>query len=70
MASTTPRAPELYGGGPVVNDIGDFHVDELASDMAGSLSPYGTELEFPLPLDQLRYRHPGPQARPNLADGR
>jgi hypothetical protein len=53
-----------------VSEVGDFHVDELASDMAGSLSPYGTELEFPLPLDQLRYRHPGPQARPHLADGR
>ena len=69
MANTAPRAPELYGG-PTVGVIGDFHVDEMASDMAGSQSPYGPELEFPLPLDRLRYKHPGPSARPHLAEGR
>lgn len=69
MATTAPRAPELYGV-QTVSDIGDFHVDELATDMAGSQSPYGPELEFPLPVNQLRYEHPGPKARPNLAEGR
>jgi succinate dehydrogenase / fumarate reductase iron-sulfur subunit len=69
MASTAPRLPEQFRG-TTVKHIGDFHVDELAADMAGSLSPYGPELEFPLPPDQLRYQHPGPDARPNLADGR
>jgi hypothetical protein len=69
MASTAYRPPELYGG-PPTGVIGDFHVDEIATDMAGSQSPFGTELQFPLPLDKLRYRHPGPKARPNLAEGR
>jgi hypothetical protein len=69
MASTAPRPPEQFRG-TVVSRVGDFHVDELAADMAGAVSPYGPELEFPLPLDQLRYEHPGPKARPHLAEGR
>ena len=48
----------------------DFHVNELAADQAGSLSPFGTELQFPLPLDKIRYTHPGKAERPHLADGR
>ena len=48
----------------------DFHVNELAADLAGSLSPFGPDVEFPLPLDQIRYVHPGPADRPHLADGR
>lgn len=50
--------------------VGDFHVNELASDKAGSLSPFGADVEFPLPLDQISYRHPRPEDRPHLADGR
>ncbi len=37
---------------------GDHAVSELASTRAGSLSPYGEETEFPLPVDQLPYAHP------------
>jgi hypothetical protein len=48
----------------------DFHVNELAADQAGSLSPFGQEVEFPLPVDRLRYTHPGAKERPQLADGR
>ena len=48
----------------------DFHVNELAADQAGGLSPFGPEMEFPLPLDKIRYTHPGPADRPHLADGR
>lgn len=64
MSGKTPqvRTAELV--------IGDFHVNELASDRAGSMSPFGTDVEFPLPVSQLRYTHPGPADRPNLADGR
>ena len=68
MASTTPRLPEQYGSGQQAQV--DFHVSEIASDMAGSLSPFGPELQFPLPLDQIVYTHPGPADRPRLADGR
>jgi hypothetical protein len=67
MASSTPRLPERQ---PTVLHVGDFHVNELASDMAGSLSPFGPEAEFPWPTDKLRYQHPGPANRPHLAEGR
>jgi succinate dehydrogenase / fumarate reductase, iron-sulfur subunit len=66
MASTAPRLPEQFRAGVDT----DFHVDELAADMAGALSPFGPDVEFPLPLDQITYVHPGPADRPNLADGR
>jgi succinate dehydrogenase / fumarate reductase, iron-sulfur subunit len=69
MASTARRVPEQYRTATVLH-VGDFHVDELAADMAGSLSPFGPEVEFPLPVEKLRYTHPGPDARPHLADGR
>lgn len=55
---------------PAVVHVGDFHVNELAADQAGSLSPFGPETEFPLPVDGLRYQHPSAADRPHLADGR
>lgn len=68
MAGTSPRLPEQYYHEETV--VVDFHVNELAADQAGGLSPFGPEMEFPLPLDKIRYTHPGPADRPNLADGR
>ncbi len=65
MASTLP---EQYQ--PAALHVGDFHVNELAADQAGSLSPFGPDVEFPLPTDKIRYRHPSRADRPNLADGR
>jgi len=61
---STPRLPERN---PAEYRPGSFHVDEFAADKAGSMSPFGAEVEFPLPLDELRYTHPGPEARPRLA---
>jgi hypothetical protein len=66
---STPRLPERSRTETKLQ-IGDFHVNELAADQAGSLSPYGPELEFPLPVERLRYTHPDAKARPHLADGR
>jgi hypothetical protein len=68
MASSTPRTPEQFRSRSSHSD--DFHVNELASDKAGSMSPFGPELEFPLPLDKIRYEHPSPADRPHLAEGR
>ncbi len=47
----------------------DFHsaVSEFASNVAGSLSPFGEDVEFPLPAERLGYRHPRPINRPALA---
>lgn len=69
MAGTSPRPPEQYYHyeQPAIQD---FHVNELAADQAGGLSPFGPETEFPLPIDKITYTHPGPEARPRLADGR
>jgi hypothetical protein len=69
MAKIAPRAPEQYRSSTTTH-VGDFHVSEFAADMAGSLSPFGPDTEFPLPVDKLRYTHPGPDARPHLAEGR
>jgi hypothetical protein len=69
MASTAPRIPEQYRG-RTAPTASDFHVDEVATDMAGSLSPFGPEVDFPLPVEKLRYNHPTAADRPHLADGR
>jgi len=42
-----PEAPEGH----------QHPVSELASHTQGALSPFG-EMEFPLPADQIGYRHP------------
>ncbi|MCW2645717.1 MAG: hypothetical protein QOF87_2062 [Pseudonocardiales bacterium] len=68
MASTAPGLSEHRNAAEI--RVGEFHVSELAADMAGSLSPYGPEVEFPLPLSQIRYKHPSRADRPHLADGR
>lgn len=65
MAGVSPRLPEQYYHRE--DELIDFRVNELAADQAGGLSPFGSDLVFPLPVDQLTYEHPGPAARPHLA---
>ena len=52
-----PTWGESDGGGPPLT--------ELTSETAGSLSPFGEDHSFPLPVDRLRYAHP--TDRPNRA---
>jgi hypothetical protein len=66
MPGATPRLPELYQPFRTGRDE-DFHVSELAADHAGAMSPFGSEVEFPLPLQRLDYRHPSPQEWPRRA---
>lgn len=66
MASE-PRTPEQFLAPSLLHD--DFHVNELAADMVGAFSPFGPEVELPVPIENLRYRHPKPEERPNLAGG-
>lgn len=68
MARTAPGVPEHRNTAEL--RVGEFHVSELAADMAGSLSPYGPEIEFPMPLTRIRYQHPSRADRPHLAGGR
>ena len=66
MAGTTPRLPEQFRS---PSEASDFNVSELVSDAAGSHSPFG-DIEFPVPVHTLLYKHPTPKDRPKLADGR
>ncbi len=66
MAGTAPRLPEQFRS---PSHVVDFQVSELVSDSVGAHSPYG-DTEFPVPVDKLLYRHPRPEDRPHLADGR
>jgi hypothetical protein len=64
MAGTSPRKTEIVSLG----HPDDFVVSELASQEAGATNPF--DMEFPLPVEQLTYRYPRPEDRPNLAEGR
>jgi len=68
MASVSPqqRPPER----PLAtwDDLYPEHpVNELLSNKAGSQSPFGDDITFPLPVEMLHYVHPGPDNRPYLA---
>lgn len=66
MPGATPRLPELYQPIPG-GSAADFHVSEFAADHAGAMSPFGPDVEFPLPLDRLNYRHPTRDELPHRA---
>ncbi len=66
MAGATPRVPEPYLPYRAAQ-IDDFHISEFATDHPGALSPFGADVEFPLPLERLRYKHPSPADRPHRA---
>jgi hypothetical protein len=52
-----PTWGQSEGAGPPVT--------ELLGEMAGSLSPFGEDHSFPLPVDRIRYAHP--TDKPNRA---
>lgn len=66
MAGATARTPAIVSP----DHADDFVVSELVASEAGAHSPFGTDVVFPLPVEKLFYTHPGPETRPNLADGR
>lgn len=37
--------------------LGHLQVAELTSDRPGGPSPFGDDIEFPLPVEELRYTH-------------
>ena len=66
MPGAAPRVPEPYQ--PTARlGADDFRVSELAADYPGAMSPYGPDVEFPLPLERLSYRHPSRADRPHRA---
>jgi len=52
-----PTWGESEGGGPPLT--------ELSASVAGPLSPFGEDNNFPLPLDRISYAHP--TDKPNRA---
>ena len=52
-----PTWGESEGGGPPLT--------ELSASVAGPLSPFGEDNNFPLPLSHIRYAHP--TDKPNRA---
>jgi succinate dehydrogenase / fumarate reductase iron-sulfur subunit len=46
---------------------GRLPVSEFAAEVQGGLSPFGEDVQFPLPAEQILYRHPSPDDRPRLA---
>lgn len=48
-------------------DSGESPVSEFAAPQQGAVSPFGTGIEFPLPVERLGYVHPSPEDRPNHA---
>jgi hypothetical protein len=43
----------------------DHPVNELLSQKPGAQSPFGDDITFPLPVEELFYRHPTRADRPN-----
>ncbi len=46
---------------------GHLPVSEFAAERPGPLSPFGEDVEFPLPPDKVEYVHPTAQDKPNMA---
>ena len=57
QSSTAGDNPAPKRRNQVVKD-GHLPVNELLFDRAGAGSPFGDEVDFPLPTDRLIYRHP------------
>ena len=47
------------------SDVGGPPLTEFTSETAGSLSPFGEDHSFPLPVELIRYAHP--TDKPNRA---
>ncbi|BBH64697.1 hypothetical protein ACTI_13820 [Actinoplanes sp. OR16] len=57
------RLPE----GPPVGPDGHMDIAELAAPLQGGLSPFGEDIEFPLPPEQVTYHHPS-NTRTNMTE--
>jgi hypothetical protein len=60
MAESEPRE-----GVPVRE--GHLPVSEFAAERPGPLSPFGEDVEFPLPSNDVTYVHPSAEDRPKQA---
>ena len=56
-----------HAGRSRVAAAGRLPISEFAAELQGGLSPFGEDAGFPLPIDNLSYRHPAQEDRPHLA---
>lgn len=56
QSDTTPKTTRRSRAKVV--KAGRMPVSEFAFDRAGAASPFGDDLTFPLPVEQLSYQHP------------
>jgi hypothetical protein len=49
---------------------GHLPVSEFAAAIQGGPSPFGEDVQFPLPTDDILYLHPTEDDRPRLAPSR
>lgn len=61
MAGKPPKNPE--DSWPT--EFPELAVSEFTAEHTGAQSPFGDDIVFPLPVDQLRYAHPSAADRPN-----
>ena len=66
MAARPPAISRVDPTWPEHDDDTD-PVSEFTAEIQGAGSPFGEDVEFPLPVEGLRYEHPGPEDRPHLA---
>ena len=52
------RDPERAAGGRHAREDERLPVTEVTFSMAGAASPFGDDVEFPLPVDRLLYEQP------------
>jgi succinate dehydrogenase / fumarate reductase iron-sulfur subunit len=51
--------PVPAGQAPTLDEQGKLPLTEFTFDRAGAASPFGDDVTFPLPSDDLNYHHPG-----------
>lgn len=59
-----PGDVQLRNPGGYLVPEGKLPVNEALFDRAGSPSPFGDDVVFPLPASELSYVHPHPDAAP------
>jgi hypothetical protein len=60
------KPPNQGHGRTQIVPAGHIPVSEFAAEVQGGLSPFGEDVQLPLPVDALTYRHPSAAERPRL----
>jgi succinate dehydrogenase / fumarate reductase iron-sulfur subunit len=69
VSAGTPFSSSRPPAGPHLASDGRLDVSEMVAPHAGGPSPFGDELDFPLPPGQFVYNHPAPDKDLQAPDG-